>query len=57
MKSKPKANRPPRSGTRARSPYHTPKLVAYGDVRRLTDSVTQKGTVVDGMIGYISLKT
>ena len=57
MKSRPKTNRPSRPTARARAPYHSPKLVTYGDVRRLTDSVTQMGTVVDGMVGYVNLKT
>jgi len=56
MKPKPKAKRPQRAAARPRGEYHSPKLVVYGDVRRLTDSVDQQG-VVDGMTGYINLKT
>ncbi|MCC6209543.1 MAG: hypothetical protein IT513_00720 [Burkholderiales bacterium] len=51
MKSKPKASTPRKLARRARRPYRSPKLVAYGDVRRLTDAVDNAGSADGGYGG------
>jgi hypothetical protein len=56
VKARTKATRRRRNAPRARIPYHSPKLVAYGDVRRLTDAGVNLGAV-DGMAGYTNTKT
>ncbi len=39
------------SADRARRPYRSPKLVAYGGVRRLTDAVDAAGAADGGYAG------
>ncbi len=51
MKPKAKPSRPRKSASRTRRPYHSPKLTAYGDVRRLTDAVDAGGMSDGGYTG------
>jgi len=43
MKSQSKPSPPRKAATRARRPYHRPRLTTYGDVRRLTDTGSNMG--------------
>jgi hypothetical protein len=51
VKSAPKSVAKRRQAGKSRKPYRSPRFVAYGDVRRLTDAVDVAGNA-DGGGGY-----
>jgi hypothetical protein len=56
MKSKQNAAQPRRTANHGRKPYHSPKLVFYGDVRQLTDGSTG-GMALDASPTYANPTT
>jgi len=57
MKPKQKRTSPRRPVGRTRKPYRSPKLLAYGPVRALTDTMDFAGTVDGGNYGGTPLRT